>query len=111
MDSFNYKQDYYYSNIDARHEFVGSVDVSGRVLDMTGRTVGTASQAVDGAALLLLIGNLAPASIAPPSPPPEAASTMMDEVLAISDETTSPGVRKNYKPLTDDDVIGKPFKK
>ena len=35
---------------------------------------------------------------------------MMDDVLALSDDDASPGVRKNYKPLTDDEVMGKPFK-
>jgi len=97
---------------DARHEFVGSVDASGRVLDMMGRLVGKAEEAIDGAALLLLVGSLDPQAIAPASPPAESLSTMMDEVLALADENerAGPGVRKNAKPLTDEDVFGKPHK-
>jgi len=98
---------------DARHEFVGSVDASGRVLDMTGRMVGSAHEAIDGAALLLLVGSLDPQAVAPPPPPPEALSTMMDEVIALADENekAGPGIRKNVKPLTDEEIFGKPFKK
>ena len=98
---------------DYRHEFVGSVDASGRVLDMTGRMVGSVHEAIDGAALLLLVGALAPEAVAPPAPPPEALSTMMDDVIALADdnEKAGPGIRKNVKPLTDEEVFGKPHKK
>ncbi len=95
---------------DERYQCVGSIDVSGRVLDITGRLVGTASHAVDGAALLLLIGYLMPELLEPPAPP-AAAKTVMDEVFALADEDSGPGIRKNYKPLTDEDVFGRPHKK
>ena len=98
---------------DARHEFVGSVDASGRVLDMVGRMVGKAHEAIDGAALLLLVGALEPDAVAPPAPPPESLSTMMDDVIALADENerAGPRIRKDAKPLTDEDVFGKPHKK
>ena len=96
---------------DTQHQCVGSVDVNGRILDVTGRMVGTAHTAIDGAALLLLVASLAPDAVAAPLPPPSAASTMMDEVIAMSEESAQPGVRKNYKPLTDEEVFGKPHRK
>ena len=96
---------------DAQYQFVGSIDVSGRVHDVTGRLVGTAGQAVDGAALLLLVGKLAPDLLTPPSPPQSAQSTVMDEVIALAEEEAGPRVRRNYKPLTDEDVFGRPHKK
>jgi len=97
---------------DAHHEFVGSVDASGRVLDMVGRMVGKADEAIDGAALLLLVAALAPELVAPPAPPPDSLSTMMDDVLALADENAAAGprIRKDAKPLTDEDVFGKPHK-
>jgi hypothetical protein len=96
---------------DAQYQFVGSIDISGRVTDQTGRLVGTASDAVDGAALLLLVATLAPETVAPPELPPETESTVMDEVTALEEEHGRPGIRKTYKPLTDEDVFGKPHRK
>jgi hypothetical protein len=96
---------------DARYQFVGSIDVSGRVTDQTGRLVGTASDAVDGAALLLLVATLAPDSVAAPASPPQTTSTVMDEVTALAEEQGGPGIRKSFKPLTDEDVYGKPHRK
>lgn len=95
---------------DAQHQIVGSVDGSGRVLDVTARLVGTVELAVDGAALLLLVGQLAPDALRPP-PPPEPRRSIMEEALELADEDHFPGIRKNYRPLTDDEVFGKPFKK
>ena len=95
---------------DAQHQIVGSVDASGRVLDVTMRLVGTVELAVDGAALLLLVGSLAPDALRPP-PPPEPKRSIMEEALELAEEDRFPSVRKNYRPLTDDEVFGKPFKK
>ena len=96
---------------DAHYQFVGSYDASGRVLDVTGRMIGTASQAIDAAALILLAGAFAPHLVSPPTPPSTPPTTVMDEVIAISEEDSGPKVRKNYKPLTDEDIFGKPHKK
>lgn len=96
---------------DAQYQFVGSVDAKGLVMDMTGRLVGTAAQPVDGAALLLLVGSLAPEALARPAPPADKSTTVMDEVIALSEENAAPGIRKTYKPLTDEDVHGIPHKK
>ena len=95
---------------DAQHQIVGSIDASGRVLDVTMRLVGTCEIAVDGAALLLLVGSLDPDKLRPP-PPPEPTRSIMEEALELAQEDTFPGVRKHYRPLTDDEVFGKPFKK
>lgn len=95
---------------DAQHQIVGSIDASGRVLDVTMRLVGTVEAAVDGAALLLLVGALDPDVLRPP-PPPEPSRSIMEEALELAQEDRFPGVRKNYRPLTDDEVFGKPFKK
>jgi hypothetical protein len=96
---------------DAQYQFVGAVDVNGRITDSTGRTVGSTGHAADGAVLLLLVGALVPGLLAPPPPPQSATSTIMDEVAALAEENAMPGVRKNYKPLTDDDVFGTPHHK
>jgi len=95
---------------DAQHQVVGNVDASGRVLDVTARLVGTVEVAVDGAALLLLVGALSPGSLQPPRPP-EPKRSIMEETMELADEDRYPGIRKNYRPLTDDEVFGKPFKK
>lgn len=95
---------------DAQHQIVGSVDASGRVLDVTKRLVGTVELAVDGAALLLLVGSLDPGALRPP-PPPEPKKSIMEEALELAQQDTFPGIRKNYRPLTDAEVFGKPFKK
>ncbi|HYK53182.1 MAG TPA: hypothetical protein VEV38_06600 [Candidatus Eremiobacteraceae bacterium] len=95
---------------DAQHQVVGNIDASGRVLDITARLVGTVELAVDGAALLLLVGSLAPDSLRPP-PPPEPKRSIMEEAMELASEDHYPGIRKNYRPLTDDEVFGKPFKK
>ena len=95
---------------DAQYQVVGSIDASGRVRDVTGRIVGTASEAVDGAALLLLAGSLAPDLLEPPRPPAAGQATVMDEVRELAGEDAGPRVRKNYKPLTDEDVFGRPHK-
>lgn len=95
---------------DAQHQVVGNVDASGRVLDVTARLVGTVELAVDGAALLLLVGSLAPDALRPP-PPPEPKRSIMEEAMELASEDHYPGIRKNYRPLTDDEVFGKPFKK
>ncbi|HET9343966.1 MAG TPA: hypothetical protein VFO25_13745 [Candidatus Eremiobacteraceae bacterium] len=95
---------------DAQHQVVGNVDASGRVLDVTARLVGTVEFAVDGAALLLLVGSLSPDVLRPP-PPPEPKRSIMEEAMELAEEDRAPGIRKNYRPLTDDEVFGKPFKK
>lgn len=95
---------------DAQHQIVGSVDASGRVLDVTARMVGTVEQAVDGAALLLLVGALSPDTLRPP-PPPEQKRSVMEEAMELAEEDRYPGIRKNVRPLTDDEVFGRPFKK
>jgi hypothetical protein len=95
----------------AQYEFVGSMDASGRIFDVTGRIVGTASQPVDAAALLLLVSALAPEALSPQAPPADLPATVMDEVTALAEENQNPGIRKDYKPLTDDDVFGRPHKK
>ena len=95
---------------DAQHQIVGNVDASGRVLDITARLVGTVEQAIDGAALLLLVGSLSPEVLLPP-PPPEPKKSIMEEAMELASEDHFPGIRKNYRPLTDDEVFGKPFKK
>lgn len=95
---------------DAQHQVVGNVDASGRVLDVTARLVGTVELAIDGAALLLLVGSLTPDALRPP-PPPEPKRSVMEEALELAEEDHFPGIRKNYRPLTDDEVFGKPFKK
>ena len=95
---------------DAQHQIVGNVDASGRVLDMTARMVGTVEHAIDGAALLLLVGALSPDTLRPP-PPPETKRSIMEEAMELAEEDRYPSVRKNYRPLTDDEVFGKPFKK
>lgn len=95
---------------DAQHQVVGNVDASGRVLDVTARRVGTVELAVDGAALLLLVGPLSPDALRPP-PPPEPKRSIMEEAMELAAEDHYPGIRKNYRPLTDDEVFGKPFKK
>ena len=97
--------------VDAEHNFVGSVDVHGRVTDRSGRVVGRADRPVDGVVLLLLVGRVAPAVLASPNPSPAPTETIMDETLALAEESASPGVRKNYKPLSDEDVLGVPHKK
>jgi hypothetical protein len=35
----------------------------------------------------------------------------MDETLDLADEQAKPGIRKGYRPLTDADILGTPFKK
>lgn len=96
---------------DSHAQFVGSVDVSGRVLDATGRMVGRAERVVDGAVLLLLIARVNPAALEGPAIRPESETSIMDEVLELSEENSRPGVRKKYKPLTDEEVFGTPIKK
>lgn len=97
--------------VSLRGEFVGSVDANGRVSDPTGRIVGAVDEPVDGAALLLLVAPINPQTIAPPTAPADSGSTIMDEVMSLSEENAQPGIRKNYKPLTDDDVFGTPYRK
>jgi hypothetical protein len=93
---------------DAQHQIVGSVDVSGRVSDSTGRTIGKAEFPVDGAVLLLLVAQLVPEAVELPPAPPESLTTMMEEALLMAEEHSVPGVRKNYRKLTDEEVLGKP---
>jgi len=95
---------------DAQYEIVGTGDASGRVVDVAARKVGTVEQPVDGAALILLVGSLAPDSLSPP-PAAERTRSIMDEALELAGEDRGPAIRKNYRPLTDDEVFGKPYKK
>jgi hypothetical protein len=97
--------------VNPEYEIVGTVDVSGRVLDPVGRTLGHVEEAVDGAVLILLIGRIRPEVISGPAPPGESEATMMDDVLELADEQKTPGVRKNFRPLTDAEVFGTPHKK
>jgi hypothetical protein len=91
---------------DAQYQVVGNVDVIGRVTDMTGRMIGRAEFPIDGAVLLLLVVPVNPEA-AELAPPPDAVSTMMEEALSLAEEHAVPGVRKNYRKLTDEDVYGK----
>ena len=94
----------------AMHEAVGSVDASGRVMDIGQRTVGYVELPGDGAVLLLLVARHAP-GVLEHEPPADAKSPMMDEALSLAEEDRTPHIRKNYKPLTDDDVFGRPHKR
>jgi len=95
--------------VDAQYQLVASVDVNGRVRDTLGRPLGQVEQPVDGAVLVLLVGRIAPETISLPVPPSDAGATVMDEVLELADASSRPGIKKNYKPLTDADVLGSPL--
>lgn len=97
--------------VNPQFEIVGTVDVIGRVLDPVGRMLGRVEEPVDGAVLILVVGRVRPEVISGPKPPVESETTMMDDVLELADERNVPGVRKNFKPLTDAEVFGTPHKK
>ena len=92
---------------DERYERLGSVDSVGTVRDKTGRVAGKVGEAVDAAVLLLLLERRLPAENLPPQPAPGSA-TLMDEALElVKEETRYPGIKRSYKPLTDEEVYGK----
>jgi hypothetical protein len=91
---------------DVEHQFVGSVDANEHVRDAANRVIGKAEQAIDGAALILIVGRFNPNILEGPAPPPPSESTMMDEVMALAEENARPGIRKDFRPLTDADVSG-----
>jgi hypothetical protein len=91
---------------DMEHQFVGSVDANEHVRDAANKVIGKAEQPIDGAVLILLVGRLTPQSLEGPAPPPPSESTMMDEVMSLAEENSKPGIRKDFRPLTDADVWG-----
>lgn len=93
---------------DVQYQIVGTVDASGRVSDSTGRVVGRVDYPVDGAVLLLLIAPQHPEVISPSAPPENERATIMEETMSLAEEQSRPGIRKNYRPLTDADVYGTP---
>jgi hypothetical protein len=93
---------------DEHYQVVGHVDAMGRVLESSGRLVGRAEFPVDGAVLLLLVGVLEPDLLVASTPTPNDTKTIMEETLSLQEEQSVPGVRKNYRKLTDADVFGTP---
>jgi len=101
-----------------QHEHIGHTNQSGVVHDRVARPVGLAQEPIDGAVLVLIHEGLLPAG--GPSGPaqsdlsssqsqPRVEPTVMDEVLTLSqDDPLYPGVRRNYRPLTDDELFGMP---
>ena len=92
---------------DAQFQIIGTVDASGRVIDTSSRVVGRVDRPVDAAVLLLLIAPNHPEAIAPPEPSSDDQATIMEETLSLAEEQSRPGIRKNYRKLTDADVYGK----
>lgn len=91
---------------DSRHELVGKVDAWGRVYDPFGGLVGTVQSRVDAGVLLLLAQPPVTKAQEPGlSSSPAAAGSLMEEATELAEEHRFPGIRKDYKPLTDRDVF------
>jgi hypothetical protein len=97
--------------VDASRDLVARVDIYGRVIDRIGRVVGKVDKPVDGAVLVLVVGRESPQLLSPPPPAEARGTTIMEEALELGDQHAKPGIRKDYKPLTDADVFGTPHKK
>ena len=92
--------------IGAEHETLGAVDVNGRVVDQNGTLRGYVEDPADAAALLAIVARYERLL---PDAPSEASAPLMDEVLDQMDKlTTEPPIQRPYKPLTDEDLFGKP---
>ncbi|MBC5823372.1 MAG: hypothetical protein GIW99_06245 [Candidatus Eremiobacteraeota bacterium] len=95
---------------DEERERVGNIDAAGLVRDRDGLVVGKVEEPVDGAVLLMILAGRFTASGGSPRAP-QAAATLMDEAQEIGEQTSYPGVRRNYAPLTDDELFGFPRRK
>lgn len=95
---------------DDHHELAGRIDNDGRIFDFHDRFVGHGDLRVDGAILLLVAGRYHPEVLEGRVPPAEGQSAMIDEMLEMAErQSTAPAVERNYQPLTDEEVMGKPL--
>ncbi len=88
---------------DMRHETRGSVDSWGHVFNARGELVGSVTHPADAGVLLLLVDEAAYALPVPGAA--DTGSSLMDEALELAADVQRPGIRKDYKPLTDRDVF------
>ena len=93
--------------IDNDHAVVGKVDATGTVRDAAGRAWGKVEEPRDAAALLFILKR---EEISGTSMPTIGQTSVTDEFLDQMDssEEKEPHVKRNYRPLTDDDVYGRP---
>jgi hypothetical protein len=87
--------------ITMEYEPIAKVDAWGRVRALDGELFGTVEKPCDAGALVFLTGLV----MIPQAPAPRVEDTsLMAEALDLGDQTF-PGVRKDYKPLTDRDLF------
>jgi hypothetical protein len=84
-----------------QYEPIAKVDSWGRVHALDGELLGTVEKACDAGALVFLTGLV---TIPQTSTPKVEDTSLMAEALDLGDQTF-PGVRKDYKPLTDRDLF------
>lgn len=95
--------------VDERNEVVGRVDSECRIYDRTDSPMCRGSERIDGAILLLVVSKHAPAALERPALGGAVATSVMDEVLDLAERERSPGQKPKRAPLTDEDVLGKPY--
>ena len=95
--------------VDERNQVVGRVDSECRIYDRTDSPICRGEERIDGAILLLVVSKHAPTMLERPAPAGARATAVIDEVLDLAERERSAGQTPKHAPLTDEDVLGKPY--
>ena len=92
--------------IGADYETLGTVDVNGKVVDPGGMLCGHVEDPADAAALLAIVARHE--ALVQEIPIVEKEPLMGEVLEQMEKLSTEPPIQRPYKPLTDEDLFGKP---